>query len=73
MDTRWIENLMLGHGSKHSNLREHILSIHKNNPGFTENCAQNFKNNAGRSLQKERWAIIPKINPENNTPNNAGE
>lgn len=62
MDTRWIENLMLGHGSKHSNLREHILSIHKNNPGFTENCAQNFKNNAGRSSYQWLAELIqPKI------------
>ena len=61
MDTRWIENLMLGHGSKHSNLREHILSIHKNNTGFTENCAQNFKNEFGRSSYQ--W-LAQLIKPE---------
>ena len=61
MDTRWIENLMLGHGSKHSNLREHILSIHKNNTGFTENCAQNFKNQSGRSSYQ--W-LAQLIKPE---------
>ena len=61
MDTRWIENLMSGYGSKHSNLREHILSIHKSNPGFTENCAQNFKNVAGRSSYQ--W-LAELIQPE---------
>lgn len=49
MDKTWIKKLMLDEGSKHSNLREHLLTVHKNNPGFTESCAQNFKNEHGRS------------------------
>ncbi len=58
MEKKWIENLMSGKGSNHLNLREHILEIHKRNTGFTENCAQNFKNNAGRSSYEWLAEII---------------
>jgi 2-polyprenyl-3-methyl-5-hydroxy-6-metoxy-1,4-benzoquinol methylase len=65
MNTTWIEKLMSGEGSKHSNLREHILSVHKSNPGFTENCAQSFKNKAGKSSYQWLAEIIqPKIHHE---------
>ena len=39
-DSAWIQSLLKNQKPDGASLREHLLLVHKMNPGFTESCAQ---------------------------------
>lgn len=49
VDTPWSQRLQRGERPNRSELREHLLEVHRQHPGFTEACAARCRHASGRN------------------------
>lgn len=49
VDTPWSQCLQRGERPSRSELREHLLEVHRQHPGFTEACAARCRDSSGRN------------------------
>ena len=49
IESNWMQSLMQGQQPSDSDLREHLLAVHRDNAGFTEACALRCKDRLGRN------------------------
>jgi SAM-dependent methyltransferase len=49
VDTPWSQRLQRGEQPSRSELREHLLEVHRQHPGFTEACAARCRDASGRN------------------------
>ena len=62
-ESDWMHSLMRGERPSDESLREHLLLVHRNNPGFTESCALKCQDISGRNSYELLASLIdPKRN-----------
>ncbi|MGF1455513.1 MAG: class I SAM-dependent methyltransferase [Alphaproteobacteria bacterium] len=55
LDTDWMRSLGAGDPPSHESLREHLLAVHREHPGFTESCAMRCRDDEGRTSYE--WLV----------------
>ncbi|MEL6112493.1 MAG: class I SAM-dependent methyltransferase [Pseudomonadota bacterium] len=72
LKTPWTDNLSASTEPNPASLREHLLEVHRRNPGFTESCALKCRDANGQSTYD--WlAAIPEQQGEQDTGKKNGQ
>ena len=57
-ESDWMQSLMRGEQPSDKSLREHLLSVHRNHPGFAESCALKCRNSSGHNSYELLTSVI---------------
>ena len=49
IESSWTQSLLRGEQPSAADLRDHLMTVHRNYPGFTESCALRCEDNLGRN------------------------